>query len=87
MGCSGTSFSFNGLDNPAEVVAVLLRKENPPAAVGAPADPRGAEADGGLREKELVEGWPAAPVPNTKPGFVVLKPAKAEEGAGAAEVA
>lgn len=75
----------------------MLRKENPPAptpsprvppaAVG-PEDPREAEdLEGAPREKELVEGWPAAPVPKTKPGFVAPIPAKAEEGASAADVA
>lgn len=97
MGCGGTSLFSNGLDNTAGVVAgALLRKENPPAAIPppgvppaavGPADSREEEIDGAPREKELVEGWPATPVPNTNPGFDVPIPAKAEEGAGAAEVA
>lgn len=97
MGCGGTSFFSSGLDNAAGVVAgALLRKENPPAATppsGVPpaavglADPREEEMDGAPREKGLVGGWSAAPVPNTKPGFVVPISAKAEEGAGEAKAA
>ena len=97
VGCGGAGFFSIGLDNAAGVaVGALLRKEKPPEATPPPgvppaavglADPGEAEMDGAPREKGLVEGCPAAPVPNTKPGFVVPIPAKAEDGAGEAAVA
>ena len=98
MGCGDTISFSSGLDNAAGVVAgAVLRNGNPPAATPPPgvvppavdglADPTIEEMDGAPREKGLEEGWTAALVPNTRPGFVVAIPAKAEEDAGEAEVA